>query len=135
MACLWLLSRTAADPLPRPECQVAYFSRRDAYDGTFDLSQCEERGFCWQAAPRGSNIPWCYHSIELEGFPTVAECAAGAAGERRDCAPGGGVDAFSCSNDRRCCWAPGGEGQPWCFYAAGQGHADAEDVPEEDYEM
>jgi hypothetical protein len=119
--------------LPRPACQVNWHQRRDAYDGSFDLGQCEERGYCWHAAPRGSNIPWCYYPLDLEGFPSVEECAAGAAGERRDCAPQGGVDAFKCSNDLRCCWAPGEAGQPWCFYAAGQGYESSiDDIPEED---
>ena len=103
----------------RRACDIPFRERRDAYDESFDLSQCEEKGYCWQEAPRYMHsVPWCYHPVEIEGFPTQSECAA-AAHMRRDCAPDGNVNAVSCSEVKRCCWAPGAPGQPWCFYAAG----------------
>lgn len=120
----------AAEPLPRAACQVPIRARRDAYDQTFDLSQCEERGFCWVPAHGWVNVPWCFYPMELEGYPTVDECAAGA-GSRRDCAPSGNVDAYSCSETHKCCWAAGAPGEPWCFWPAGQGHPE-DSVPDDE---
>lgn len=122
---LLLLVHALGQPVRRA-CDQPYHRRRDAYDGIFDLGLCEERGYCWQAAPRNTQIPWCYYPDVLEGHPTVEECAAGAAGTRRDCAPEGGINAASCADEKKCCWAPGEAGQPWCFFAAGQGYAEEE---------
>ena len=129
-----LLTPAAADVLPRAACQVPVRERRDAYDQTFDLSQCEERGYCWVPAHGWVNVPWCFHPLELPGYPTVSECAAGAAGQRRDCAPAGNVDSYSCAETHRCCWAAGEAGEPWCFWPAGQGHPE-DSVPDDDEDL
>ena len=106
-----------------PACIQDLGSRRDAWDEVWPLSECESRGFCWSAAPRHlPHIPWCYHRRVIEGQASAEMCAASAAGSRRDCAIGGGVTPRSCA-EKGCCWVPSSaSGEPWCFYAAGDGY-------------
>lgn len=106
-----------------PACVMSLSARRDAYVGnpTWDVSECEQRGFCWAKAP--GNYPWCFHRdeaiAEAGGYASVDECAAGAASERRECAISDEpVNARLCVV-KGCCWAPGEPGAPWCFWPAG----------------
>lgn len=61
-------------------------------------------------------MPWCYFRAEDNGEATIASCeAAGSSGSRHECAGSGEVTARSCT-ERGCCWAPGEDGEPWCFW-------------------
>lgn len=104
-----------------PPCDMPFQDRQDAYDDSWDLGECEQRGFCWNEGPE--EVPWCYHPREMEGYATSEECsAASAAGNRRECAvEDEEINPHSCTS-RGCCWAPGtAEGDAWCFYPAGAG--------------
>ena len=105
---------------------TALNARRDAWNEVWPLGECEQRGYCWGSAPRNMpHVPWCYHRHEIEGQASAEMCSASAAGSRRDCAIGGGVSPRACA-EKGCCWAPGGNGEPWCFYAAGDGWIDTD---------
>ncbi len=116
----------------RAACRMAYAARVDAFDESFDISECEARGHCWQRGPPGT--PWCFFANEVPGVPSTEECAAAAAGSRRECAASGDIDAASCA-ERYCCWAPGEPDQPWCFHPSGSGYYEEEDDYDHGEEM
>jgi len=109
---LVLMSAVAGDFVPF--CDVSFDERKDAYDDSWDISECAARGFCWREGP--PDVPWCFHPIEMS-----AECqAAISEGNRRDCAVGDEeIIDHTCIN-KGCCWVPSSEeGEPWCFRPAG----------------
>ena len=125
---LWLLFTllgfTLGDVIPT--CDFPFEERRDAYEDSWDIGECESRGYCWAEGPPG--VPWCYFPIDLEGFATSAECqAALASGNRRECAVGDEeITGPICAN-KGCCWAAGNkEEDPWCFHPAGADFDDRE---------
>ncbi len=113
-----LISAALADE--HPGCNVDPQSRVDAWDGEYDLRDCEPRGFCWHEAPPENPGPSCYHHAEIEGHATEGECTAARQLERRDCLSGGG-SAEECVS-RGCCWTTSSEdGVPFCYYTVGAG--------------
>jgi hypothetical protein len=101
-----------------PDCSVDPSSRVDAWDGEFNLHDCEALGYCWSEAPPENPGPSCYHHAEVEGHASEGECTAARQTERRDCLPGGG-DAYACV-EKGCCWMPS-DGEAFCYYTVGSG--------------
>ena len=106
-----------------PDCEVDPSARVDAWDGEFNLRDCEALGFCWREAPPENPGPSCYLHAEVEGHASAGECKAAREQERRDCLPnGGGADECVA---RGCCWTPSAaEGDPFCYYTVGAGDAE-----------
>lgn len=102
------------------DCRMADNERLDAWDQVFGLSasECEHRGFCW-ARHEVPGIPWCYWKAG-EGIVDKGECEAASA-QRRECAEKGAPITEKTCAARACCWAPGKEGQPWCFHPGAPG--------------
>ena len=111
---------TVALASEHPDCNVDPSSRVDAWDGEFNLRDCEALGFCWGEAPPENPGPSCFLHAEVEGHASQGECKAAREQERRDCLPGGG-GADECV-ERGCCWTPSAaEGEPFCYWTVGAG--------------
>jgi hypothetical protein len=127
LAALIAILGVASQDNVNPACEMPLSARRDAWDGVFPIGECEQMGYCWMAAPRHlPNVPWCFHRAPVEGHAAPEACAAAAAGMRRECADGGGVTPRSCAM-KGCCWASGRDGDPWCFWPAGEGYSDEQE--------
>lgn len=55
-----------------PACVIPFNARRDAYDGLFDLGECERRGFCWSRGPPG--VAWCVRLRAMTVFALNGRC-------------------------------------------------------------
>lgn len=119
--CLSPILNLVTDPslpfTPSAACIQPYSARRDAFDESFPLEECENQGHCYDPAPDFlPSVPWCYFRADDDGEALVASCeATSASGSRRDCATTGDANPHSCTA-RGCCWAPGDDGEPWCFW-------------------